>query len=84
MNECLNEVEKTKCDLISVWAFSMPKFREGLIKCFGFKASSRFPYNRFLEKGYFVVRELDEQVLEKIDIYDKENWRVTYAYMDTT
>jgi len=84
VNECVNELEKTKCDIISVWAFTHPKFREELLKHFGFKSSTRFPYDRVSEKGHFVAREVKEQMLEKIDIYSKLNWRVTHAYQDTT
>ncbi len=84
INRCLNELEKSEPDLVSVWAFSQPEFRKELTKHFGFKSSSTFPYNRFFGKGYLVAREIDEQVVEKIDIYDKKNWRVTYTYYDTT
>ncbi len=84
INECLIELKNSECDFISIWAFSQPEFRRELIKLCGFKSSSRFPYNRFLGEGHFVAREVDEQVLEKIDIYNKENWRVTCIYPDTT
>ena len=84
MNECLNELKNSECDIVSIWAFSQSLLREELMKHFGFKASSRFPYNRFLGEDYFVVREIDEQVVGKIDIYSKENWRVTYIYPDMT
>jgi GNAT superfamily N-acetyltransferase len=84
VKRCMAELEESECDLVCVWAFSMPKFREELIKHFDFKSSLSFPYNKALEKGYFVVRELDEQVLEKIDIYKGENWRITHIYIDTT
>jgi GNAT superfamily N-acetyltransferase len=83
VNECLNELEKTKCDIISVWTFTHPKFREELLKHFNFKSSTRFPYDKVSEKGHFVAREVKEHTLEKIDIYNKSNWRVTLAYTDT-
>ena len=73
MNECLNELEKSKCDLAFVWAFSRPRFREELLKCFGFKSPMKSPYNRFLGKDYFVAREVSEQVVKTVDIYNKEN-----------
>lgn len=84
MNQCLNELEKTKCDLISVWAFSKPLFREEFLRHFGFKSSLSFPHNRVLKTGCFVSREVTEETLGKIDIYNKENWRLTHAYLDTT
>ena len=83
MNECLNELEKSKCDLVFAWAFSRPRFREELLKCFGFKSPMKSLYNRFLGKGYLVAREVREQVVKTVDIYDKENWRVTHIYSDT-
>jgi GNAT superfamily N-acetyltransferase len=84
INECLNELDKTKCDIVSVWAFTQPKFREGLLKHFSFKSSTSFPYSKVSEEGYFLAREVKEYTLEKIDIYNKVNWRVTHAYTDTT
>ena len=84
MNECLNKLKKSKCDLAFVWAFTQPRFREELLKCLGFKSPMKFPYSRFLGRGYFVAREVREQAAKTLDIYDKENWRVTHAYADTT
>ena len=84
MNACLIELDKFKCDLITVCAFTQPIFQEKLLKHFGFKSPIKFPYNKVLSKNYFVVRETKEDILKKIDIYNKENWQVTYAYMDTT
>lgn len=83
MNRCIGELEELECDLLFTWAFTQPSFREKLIKGFGFKASSKFPYNRLWENGHFVTRELDKQILEEVDIYNKGNWRVTCAYADT-
>ena len=73
-----------RCDLISVWPLSQPAFREELLRHFSLKSSLSIPYNRVLAKGYFAVREVKEDTLAKIDIYNKANWRVTYAYLDTT
>ena len=84
ISQCLKELEKSKCDLLSVWSFCQPGFGSELVKHLGLKASSGFPFNRVWEKGYLVAREIDEQVLEKIDIYSKENWQVTFIYPDTT
>lgn len=84
INRCLNELEKSEFDLVSVWMFSQPEFREELVRHFGFKSPLGFPYNKVLEKNYFVTREVNKEVIGGIDIYDKENWRVTQAYPDTT
>ena len=83
MNESLNELEKLKCDLVFVWAFSQPRFREELLRHFSFKSPLKFPYGRLLGKSYFVAREIDERVPGKIDVYNGGNWRVTHAYHDT-
>lgn len=58
--------------------------REELLKHFGFRSSLTFPSNRVVEKAYFVARGVNEQIGEKIDIYNKANWRITHAYLDTT
>ncbi len=79
----LSELEKSECDIISIWAFSEPKFREQLLKYLGFKSSIRFPYNRVSYYGYLDALLIDERVAERVNIYDKENWRVTYAFLDS-
>lgn len=82
INGCLNDLEESGCDIAVIWAFSAPKLREELLKHFSFKSSSRFPYKRFFGYGYLDAIQIDEKVTEKVNIYDKNNWRVTYAFSD--
>jgi len=82
INRALIESEKSDCDMIVIWVFSEPEFREELLKNFNFKSSFRFPYNRAFTYGYLDALLVDERRAERIDIYDKNNWRVTYAYSD--
>ena len=84
INEALLQLENLKPDLISIGAFHQPGFRRELVEHFGFKSSMKFPYNRFADRSYFVVRRIDERAAEKIDVYNKENWQLTYIYPDTT
>jgi len=83
IKRCLNELEESECDIIVILAFSEPKFREQLFKHFGFKSSFKFPYSKVFDSGYFDAILIDERVAERLNIYDKENWRVTYAYQET-
>jgi len=84
MNACLNELEKFKCDLIFVWAFSEIQFRQELMKNFGFKSPLKFPYGKLLGTGYFLVREINSELLGGMDIFNGSNWRVTHYYHDIT
>ena len=84
MNRCLDELEKSECDIAVMWAFSEPELGEQLLKHFDFKSSLGFPYNKLFGYEYLDTILIDEQVAERVNIYDKENWRFTYAYRDTT
>jgi GNAT superfamily N-acetyltransferase len=82
INKCLDELEKAECDIVLGWAFSEAKLREELLMHFGFNSSLKFPYNRLFAYGYLDAILIDDQVAERVNIYDKENWRVTYAHKD--
>jgi len=84
MKSSLNELGKSECDILNMWAFIEPEFREQLLKYFGFKSFYSFPYNKIFDCGYLDAILIDERISERINIYDKENWRVTYAFHDTT
>jgi len=66
-----------------MWAFSEAKFREQLLKHFGFKSSFKFFYSKVFGYEYLDAILIDERGAERVNIYEKENWRVTYAYRDT-
>ena len=80
IQRALHEFEKSECDIVVIWAFSEPSFMDDLLKTFGFKSSTRFPYNRVFGYGYLDAILIDDRIAERIDIYDKANWRITYAY----
>lgn len=82
IQRALREFEKSECDIVVIWAFSEPSFMDDLLKTFGFKSSTRFPYNRVFGYGYLDAILIDDRIAERIDIYDKANWRITYAYQD--
>lgn len=81
---CMDELGKSEFDILLVWTFSEPKFRSELLKLFGFKSSYKFPYNRLFGYAYLDAVLIDDKVARQVDIYDKDNWRVTHAYPDTT
>jgi len=82
MSKCLDELNKSDYDIVMIWAFSEPKFREELFNNFGFKSSSRFPFNRFFGYSYLDAIQIGNELVD-IDIYDKDNWRVTPVYWDS-
>ncbi len=81
INGCLNKLQQSGCDIVCIWAFSEPKLRQKLLTQLGFKSSSNFPYTRFVSYGFLDAIQIQEG--GSVNIYDKENWRVTYAYTDT-
>jgi len=82
INRSLNELEKSECDIVIIWALGEPVLRNQLLKHLGFKSLLLFPYNRFSGREYLDAMRIDEQVAAGVNVYDKENWRVTYAYSD--
>jgi GNAT superfamily N-acetyltransferase len=78
------ELVETGCDLIVIWANNNPIFQGELTRYWGFKSSARFPFNRMMDHGYSDVLALDEQFIRSPDIYNKDNWRITYAFADFT
>ncbi|KFD41185.1 hypothetical protein DK28_0211545 [Peptococcaceae bacterium SCADC1_2_3] len=84
MAQALEELEKSSCDIIFVWEMRNQKFRQELLKRFGFKSSFAFPYQRFMEESYLVARKLNQNLTHKVDIYNPANWNLTMLYPDTT
>jgi GNAT superfamily N-acetyltransferase len=83
ISKSLNELDKLECDIVIIWALGEPVLRKQLLKYLGFKSTLSFPYNRFFTGGgYLDAIRIDEQVAAGVNIYAKENWRVTYAYSD--
>lgn len=83
MNNSLDELKKRGCYVASTWAPGKPALSEELLKHLGFKSSLMFPYKRISARIYSTVRSIDEQMIAGVDVYEKENWRVTHAYSDT-
>jgi GNAT superfamily N-acetyltransferase len=82
INRSVNELAESKCDLVVIWAPGESLFRKQLLKHLGFKSGFSFPYNRLFTRGYLDAIRIDDRVAAGVDIYAKENWRVTYAYSD--
>lgn len=81
---CMDELGKSEFDILLVWAFSEPQLRKELLTHFGFKSSVKFPYNKMFGYVYLGAMLTDENLAQGVDIYDRNNWRVTHAYADTT
>jgi GNAT superfamily N-acetyltransferase len=82
MSKCINELEKSEIDLLFIRGFSRPEYRKELMEQLGFKSSLKVPYNRFVERICFLVRGLDKAKFKRFNIYDKENWPITFIFED--
>ena len=82
IDRCLNELGKSQLDIVLAWAFNESQLRKELLKYFGFKSSTKFPYNKLFGYAYLDAILIDENLVEGVDIYDSSNWRVTHAYAD--
>jgi GNAT superfamily N-acetyltransferase len=83
LNVCLNEFEKEGCDIVYVWMVSESNPLRALFKRSGFKSSLKISYNKLLSYDYIDAISIGESAAGSVDIYDKENWRVSYAFSDT-
>jgi len=83
IDKCLKELGKSESDILLAWAFSEPQLRKELLTHFGFKSSVKFPYNKMFGYAYLDAMLIDENLAQGVDIYDRNNWRVTHAYADT-
>jgi len=79
--EALEKFKKEGCDVVSTWAFTQPEFQPILDRC-GFIKRSSFPYNIFTNECFFAVRKIVSDCLP-IDPFEKKNWYITQADMDT-
>ena len=84
IDKCLNELGKSESDILLAWLFSEPQLRKELMTHFGFKSSVKFPYNKMFGYAYLEAMLIDEDLAGGVGIYDRNNWRVTHAYADTT
>jgi len=83
LENCLIELEKLECDYAYVLMVSQSNPIRELFKLSGFKSSFGFPYRKLYSHDYMDAILTEEQMAEYIDIYNKENWRISWAFMDT-
>ena len=81
MGRATSDLSQTGCDLIAVWAWGEPGFKEVLRKHYGFRSTMSFPYRRIIDSGYLEALALDETVTD-IDVYNPVSWRVTHIFPD--
>jgi hypothetical protein len=84
IDRAIEELKKIKCDIIINWALNEAEFQNELLKRFGFKSSFHFPYNKLIGYGYMDAMLIDSKLAGEINIYDKNNWRITNAFTDFT
>ena len=82
LRRCLWEFNLAGCDNVRSWAFSQPHLQRELSGRFGFKSALKFPYNKILDQGYMDALLVNEQLADKLDIYNPRNWKLTRAFAD--
>lgn len=80
----LDLFNNSSCQVVATWAMSSTILSNILIKSYGFKSSTKFPYRNFIGSAYMDLIVIDSSMSEVLDIYDKNNWKVTYAYPNFT
>jgi hypothetical protein len=83
ITKSLDELEKWGCDIGMIWTLGESVLRKELLEHIGFKSSLMFPYSRFSSHRYLTVKGINEQATAAVNVYNKDNWRITYAYSDT-
>lgn len=79
--EALEKFKKEGCDLVSTWAFTQPEFQRVLDRS-GFIKTSSFPYNIFVNAGFFVVRKVASDCLP-VNPLEEKSWYITQADSDS-
>lgn len=83
LNRCLIEFEKLDCDRVYIRAMASSYPLRELFILSGFRSSSEFPYGKQEYYGHLDAIKIQEQIAKYADIYDINNWRLSYAFYDT-
>lgn len=83
LDRCLAELRELECDYAYVWSVSKSNPIRELFRRSGFNSSLSFFYKRLYPYGHLDAILIQDRMADHIDIYDKENWRVSYAFSDT-
>ena len=84
LHSCLTELEKMDCISVHIRIIGKQNPMRGLFKRAGFRSVLEFPYNKFYHfSAIFDAIEIQDKLTGHINIYDKENWRVSYAFTDS-
>jgi hypothetical protein len=84
LHKSIGELTKLNSDIIIVWALYEPVFQRELQKKFKFKSSLHFPYKKVIDSGYMDALLVKDELTKTMDIYNKNNWRITNAFADYT
>jgi hypothetical protein len=80
----LDEFNKSSCHVIATWPMRCLAMRGLLMEKFGFRSSGNFPYSKFIKPAYMDLIVIDASISRLPGIYDKTDWRVTYAFPNFT
>lgn len=83
MQKALQEFEDSGCDIAFIWTGSRSYYTDNPLNYYGFKSSTGFLYKRLFNDEYLDALLMDHRIAKDINIYDKTNWRITHAYLDT-
>lgn len=83
VDKCYIELDYLGCDYVNIWMVSQFNQMNQLLKRSGFTSVLKFPYKKQYGDNLFDAILIQEQIAKLIDIYDKENWRLSAAFSDT-
>jgi GNAT superfamily N-acetyltransferase len=83
VSEGLKELFKLGCVYVSIWETGLTNYDDLLKNKLRFKSSRNFPLNRHFKDTSFVVRVIEDKLLEGIDLFDPQNWIITSAFHDS-
>ena len=80
----LDEFNRSSCHVIATWPMCSPVLRSLLMDKYAFRTSGNFPYSKFIKSAYMDLIVIDDSISRLPGIYDKTDWRVTYAFPNFT
>lgn len=83
LDKCYMELDQLGCDYMNIWMVSKLNQTNRILKRSGFTSVLKFPYKKQHGDSLFDAILIQEQITELINIYDKENWRLSAAFTDT-
>jgi GNAT superfamily N-acetyltransferase len=83
LDKCYMELDQLGCDYVNIWIVSQFNQMNKLLKRYGLRSVLKFPHRKQYRDFLLDAILIQEQIAEPINIYDRENWRLSAAFTDT-